>query len=98
LLYKDLSTNPGVSKEEAEALVRFVSWAVTDGQQYSERLSYVPLPQTVVDHNLETLRGLTYEETSLATAVVPEFPIMAVLILAPVLISVMAVQRMHRAG
>jgi phosphate ABC transporter phosphate-binding protein len=98
LLYKDLSTNPSVSKEEAEALVRFVSWAVTDGQQYSERLSYVPLPQTVVDHNLETLRGLTYEETSLATAVVPEFPIMAVLILAPVLISVMAVQRMHRAG
>ncbi|HJS81420.1 MAG TPA: phosphate ABC transporter substrate-binding protein PstS [Nitrososphaera sp.] len=97
LLYKDLSTNPGVSKEEAEALVRFVSWAVTDGQQYSERLSYVPLPQTVVDHNLKTLRGLTYEETSLATAVVPEFPIMAVLILAPVLISVMAVQRMHRA-
>ena len=97
LLYKDLSTNPGVSKEEAEALVRFVSWAVTDGQQYSERLSYVPLPQTVVDHNLETLRGLTYDGTSLATAVVPEFPIMAVLILAPVLISVMAVQRMHRA-
>jgi phosphate transport system substrate-binding protein len=97
LLYKDLSTNPGVSKEEAEALVRFVSWAVTDGQQYSERLSYVPLPQTVVDHNLKTLRGLTYEETSLATAVVPEFPIMAVLILATVLISVMAVQRMHRA-
>ena len=97
LLYKDLSTNPGVSKEEAEALVRFVSWAVTDGQQYSERLSYVPLPQAVVDHNLETLRGLTYEETSLATAVVPEFPVMAVLILAPILVSVMAVQRMHRA-
>jgi phosphate transport system permease protein/phosphate transport system substrate-binding protein len=96
LLYKDLSTNPSVSRQTAEALVRFVSWAVTDGQQYSEELSYVPLPPAVVEHNLETLRSLSYEDASLATSVVPEFPLLAVLIVVPALISVIAAQRIYR--
>jgi phosphate transport system substrate-binding protein len=97
LLYKDLGTNPAITQEKAEALVRFVSWAVTDGQQYSERLSYVPLPSRVVEHNLETLRSLAYKDTSLATAVVPEFSIIAALILAPALASGVIVQRLYRA-
>ena len=98
LLYKDLSTNPSISKEKADAIVRFVSWAVTEGQQYSEQLSYVPLPSAVVDHNLETLRSLTYKETSLATAVVPEFHVMAALVLASALVSIIAIQRSMRSA
>lgn len=93
LLYKDLSTNPAISsKEKAEAVVKFVSWAVTSGQQYSEKLSYVPLPQSVVEHNLETLRSLTYKNDSLATAVVPEFPLMAAIVLAIGLVGVLVVR------
>jgi phosphate transport system permease protein/phosphate transport system substrate-binding protein len=94
LLYKDLSTNPSIDdKERAEALVKFVSWAVTSGQQYSEKLSYVPLPESVVEHNLQTLRSLTYKSDSLATAVVPEFPFVAAIILAVSLVGVLALLR-----
>jgi phosphate transport system substrate-binding protein len=69
LLYKDLSTNPSISEEKAKELVKFVSWAIAKGQSYASDLGYVPLPQTVVDHNMETLRGLTYGQTSLADSV-----------------------------
>lgn len=70
LLYKDLSTNPNVDEQKAKDLVKFVSWAITSGQKYADALGYVPLPQTVVDHNMETLKELTYKETSLADQIV----------------------------
>jgi phosphate ABC transporter phosphate-binding protein len=95
LLYKDMSTNPSISKDKAEALVRFVSWAVTSGQQYSESLSYVPLPESVVEHNLQTLRMITHDEESLASAVVPEFSVLAAAILG---ISVAVAVGVHRMG
>jgi phosphate ABC transporter phosphate-binding protein len=94
LLYKDMSTNPSVSKDKAEALIRFVSWAVTSGQQYSEPLSYVPLPESVVEHNLQTLRMITYDEESLASAVVPEFSVLAAFILGISVAVAVGVQRM----
>src|ERR687892_354323 len=43
LLYQDLSTNIN-SMERARALVDFIQWAITDGQQFASELSYVPLP------------------------------------------------------
>lgn len=63
LLYKELSTNPKTnSPEKAKALVDFVSWAITDGQEFADMdpLDYVPLPEAVVKLNQETLAGLTY--------------------------------------
>jgi phosphate transport system substrate-binding protein len=60
LLYQDLSTNID-SVEKASALVEFVRWAITDGQQFAPELSYVPLPDSVVQHNLETLDSLTFD-------------------------------------
>jgi phosphate ABC transporter phosphate-binding protein len=95
LLYKDMSTNPSISKDKAEALIRFISWAVTSGQQYSESLSYVPLPETVIEHNLQTLRAIAYDEESLASAVVPEFSVVAASILG---ISVAISVGVHRIG
>lgn len=59
LLYKELSTNIN-SMEKAEALAEFVSWAITDGQQFASPLHYVPLPDSVVQHNQQTLRSLTF--------------------------------------
>jgi phosphate transport system permease protein/phosphate transport system substrate-binding protein len=62
LLYKELDTNPRIdSMEKAKALVDFVSWAITDGQEFADDLSYVPLPEEVVTLNQETLAGLTFE-------------------------------------
>jgi phosphate transport system substrate-binding protein len=59
LLYKELSTNID-SMEKAEALAEFVNWAITDGQQFASPLYYVPLPDSVVQHNQQTLRSLTF--------------------------------------
>ena len=52
LVYKDLSYMP---EKKAKALVDFLKWVVTDGQKYAEPLHYVPLPEEVVERNLETI-------------------------------------------
>jgi phosphate transport system substrate-binding protein len=59
LLYKELSTNLD-SLEKAQALTQFLNWAITDGQQFASPLHYVPLPDSVVQHNQQTLRSLTF--------------------------------------
>jgi phosphate transport system substrate-binding protein len=60
LLYQDLSTNID-SMERARALVDFIQWAITDGQQFASPLQYVPLPDSVVQHNMQTLESLTFQ-------------------------------------
>jgi phosphate transport system substrate-binding protein len=61
LLYKDLTTNPALKDQrKAQDLVDFITWAITDGQEFAPDLGYVPLPEQVVQLNQETLRGLTF--------------------------------------
>jgi phosphate transport system substrate-binding protein len=60
LLYQDLSTNID-SMERARALVDFIQWAITDGQQFASPLQYVPLPDSVVQHDMQTLESLTFQ-------------------------------------
>ena len=71
LLYKDLSTNID-SLDKAKALVDFVSWAITDGQQFAPKLSYVPLPDSIVKVDQETLASLTYKGQSISTSTQPK--------------------------
>jgi phosphate transport system substrate-binding protein len=59
LLYKELSTNID-TMEKAQALAEFINWAITEGQQFASPLHYVPLPDSVVQHNQQTLRSLTF--------------------------------------
>ncbi len=62
LLYKELSTNPRInSLDKARALVDFVHWVITDGQQFADDLGYVALPDDVVILNQDTLSSLTYK-------------------------------------
>ena len=62
LLYKELSTNPRIDDpDKAYALVNFIAWAITDGQQYADDLAYVPLPEQVVQLNQATIKSLTYK-------------------------------------
>jgi phosphate transport system substrate-binding protein len=61
LLDKELTTNPSLKDQiKAQNLVDFISWAITDGQQFAPDLGYVPLPDQVVQLNQETLKGLTF--------------------------------------
>ena len=59
LVYKEMSTNINTI-EKAQALAQFINWAITDGQQFASPLHYVPLPESVVQHNEQTLRSLTF--------------------------------------
>jgi phosphate ABC transporter phosphate-binding protein len=61
LLFKELSTNSTINQAKAKALVDFISWAVTDGQQFADDLSYVPLPQELVQLNQQALKTLTFQ-------------------------------------
>ena len=69
ILFKELSTNPSIDQAKAKALVDFMSWAITEGQQSADDLSYVPLPAEVVKLNQETLKSLTFQGKPLTTSV-----------------------------
>jgi phosphate transport system substrate-binding protein len=60
LLYKELADNPSMTQEKATALVDFINWAITDGQEFSSELEYAPLPEQVVQVNQDTLSQLTF--------------------------------------
>jgi phosphate transport system substrate-binding protein len=60
LLYKELADNPSMTQEKASALVDFINWAITDGQEFASALEYAPLPQQVVQVNQDTLSQLTF--------------------------------------
>lgn len=60
LLYKDLSTNPTIDQTIAKELIDFITWAITDGQQFAPDLGYVPLPEEIVKLNQETLKSITF--------------------------------------
>jgi phosphate transport system permease protein/phosphate transport system substrate-binding protein len=60
LVYKELSQNPTITDQKAEALIDFIDWGVTDGQQFAPELAYVPLPENVQQLNEATLSGMTF--------------------------------------
>ncbi|MGD0318311.1 MAG: phosphate ABC transporter substrate-binding protein PstS [Nitrososphaerales archaeon] len=70
-VYQDLSVNTaqtsGKSAAGATALVQFLWWVVTTGQQQNMALGYVPLPQNVVTLDEQTIQSITYNGQSLLT-------------------------------
>jgi phosphate transport system substrate-binding protein len=60
LVYKELSTDPGIDQSKAKALTGFFSWAITDGQKSAPNLGYVPLPDQVVKLDQDTIKSLTF--------------------------------------
>jgi phosphate transport system permease protein/phosphate transport system substrate-binding protein len=60
IVYKELNVLPNMDEATAKALVNFLWWTVHDGQNYAADLYYVPLPASVVAHNEETIRLMTF--------------------------------------
>ncbi len=48
---------PSVNK--ANALKRWLSWITTNGQLFSESLHYAPLPESIINKNLEALKRIS---------------------------------------
>lgn len=59
IVHRDL--NNLKSQQEAEALVGFLSWAVTEGQAEATKMDYAPLSKGVQQASLEAIRSLTYK-------------------------------------
>ena len=78
LLYKEMSDNPRIdSMDKARALLEFVNWAITDGQQFADDLDYVPLPEQVVALNQETLASITFDGQQVLTGLSTQAPFTA---------------------
>ena len=60
LLYDELKpvTN---NKEQAKAVIHLIYWMITDGQEYSSSLLYVPLADKVVELGKQGLSQVTYD-------------------------------------
>ena len=56
LVYKDQS-----NKEKGPAVIGFLKWAVTDGEQFAAPLYYAPLPAAVQSKVLATIATLTVQ-------------------------------------
>jgi phosphate transport system substrate-binding protein len=54
LIYKDMK-----DQKKAEALVKFLKWALTKGESYAESLYYAPLPPSVVKLCMKKIDMLT---------------------------------------
>ncbi|MBV8379018.1 MAG: phosphate ABC transporter substrate-binding protein PstS [Verrucomicrobia bacterium] len=52
LIYKKYDNAP-----IGEAVKKFVTWGLTDGQKFSEDLGYIPLPKQIVDKDMEALKA-----------------------------------------
>jgi phosphate transport system substrate-binding protein len=68
LVYKEMSTNPSMTLDKSKALAKFLWWAIHDGQQYSEALIYVRLPQNIVQADEQLLNSLTFQGQTLLSS------------------------------
>lgn len=66
LLDKELADNPTMTDAKARALIGFIQWAITDGQQFAPELEYAPLPDEVVKLNQNTLSQITFSGNPVA--------------------------------
>ncbi len=73
LLYENLDANRAIqNRAQAEELVRFILWAITDGQELAEFLSFSPLPPAVLELNLAMLREVKWEGELIGQQVLSE--------------------------
>ncbi len=54
LVYKNMK-----DQKKAEALVKFLNWAIHDGESYAEKLYYAPIPKEVVKLDEQKIKSIT---------------------------------------
>ncbi len=64
LVYDDLKSVTE-NKEQAKAVIHLIYWMITDGQEYSSSLLYVPLADKVTELGKQGLSQITYDGESL---------------------------------
>ncbi len=73
LMYERLDANNAIrTRDQAEELLRFVLWAITDGQDLSEPLSFARIPEAVLALNLDMIRQMTWQGEDLGAQVLAD--------------------------
>ena len=73
LVYENLDQNNAISnRSQAEELVRFILWSVTEGQELAIPLSFAPLPEVVVGLNVDMVKQLTWQGEPIGAAIAEE--------------------------
>ncbi len=71
MIYEHLDQNRAIStRSEAEELIRFLYWCITDGQKLSEPLDFAPLPDAAVSRAAAMLRSLTWKGEIIGSSVI----------------------------
>ena len=62
LCYENMEQNRAISsKQEAQELIKFLIWAITDGQRLSEQLGYAKLPKAAIEKNKTMIREMKWD-------------------------------------
>jgi len=64
LVYDDLKSVTD-NKEQAKAVIHLIYWMITDGQEFSSSLLYVPLAEQVTELGKQGLSEITYDGESI---------------------------------
>ncbi|MDF1615492.1 phosphate ABC transporter substrate-binding protein PstS [Desulfurivibrio dismutans] len=73
LVYQNLDQNRAIAnRAQAEELLKFLIWAIRDGQELSESLGFARLPQAAIDLNFEMIRQITWQDEKLGEKVLRE--------------------------
>jgi phosphate transport system substrate-binding protein len=70
LVYENLDANNAIStRAQAEELLKFILWAITDGQELAEPLSFSRIPAAVLQLNLDMIRQMKWQGEDLGAQV-----------------------------
>ncbi len=61
LVYQNLDQNNAINnRAQAEDLIQFLIWSITDGQELSETLGYARLPEAAIERNLVMIEQIRW--------------------------------------
>lgn len=61
LVYENLEQNNAISnRREAEELVKFLVWSITEGQDLAEPLGFARIPNTALEKNIQMIRQVKW--------------------------------------
>ncbi|MCA1802921.1 MAG: phosphate ABC transporter substrate-binding protein PstS [Rhodothermaceae bacterium] len=62
LVYENLDQNNAIqNREEAEELIRFLIWSISDGQELAEGLGFARIPGAAYEKNIQMIRQMKWQ-------------------------------------
>ena len=73
LVYENLDQNNAISnRRQAQELIDFIIWSITEGQEISESLGFAKIPQTALEKNIAMIRQIKWEGEEIGLQVLEE--------------------------